>query len=177
MARDTTLRHYHPALKILHWVIAVLVLTMLVLGFLQKLVKEDFYETVNFWHVNLGFTLLLLMLLRVGVRLGTRTPARAPGIRPWEAFLANLVQALLYVALLCEPLLGFLTTNAQGFPLTWFEFLPVSSPIGESRELADRLLAAHLWLAWAILLLVGLHVAGALYRRIVYRDGTLASIT
>ena len=43
--------------------------------------------------------------------------------------------------------------------------------------LAETLSAIHYWLAWAVLALVGLHVAGVLYHRVIRRDGVLARMT
>lgn len=169
-------QHYHPLLKALHWLVAVLVFAVWPLGFLQMLVKSDVYGDVNFWHVSLGFTLFWLMLARLCVRFLAETPARPADILAWQASLAALNHWLLYLALICQPILGFLTTNAQGFPLVWFGAIPVWDPIGKSPA-ANTLLTAHTYLAWMILALVTLHIGGALYHRVIRRDGTLARIS
>lgn len=174
---DTALevQAYHPAIKTLHWLIALLVFALLPLGFLQKLVKEEVYATVNFWHVNLGFTLLLLMLCRLAVRWSTRVPPAIPGTPRWADRLARWNHRVLYALLLLEPVLGYLVTNAQGFPLEWFDLIPIWSPFGKSSA-ADTLLAVHEGVAWLLLTLVVLHVGGALYHHVVRRDATLSRI-
>lgn len=176
MDTDQQTRRYHPALVTLHWLVALLLLFVLPLGFLQKLVKEDVYDVVNFWHVNLGFTVFLLMWLRLGVRRRTRVPASAAGTPAWAARLGVLNHRLFYALLLIEPILGYLTTNAQGYPLVWFNLVPIWSPFGKS-DAADAILAIHFYVAWVILALIVLHVCGALYHRIVRRDDTLSRMT
>lgn len=178
MTGENSGRCYPAVIKTLHWLIAVLVFVVLPLGFLQKLVKEDVYDVVNIWHISLGFTVFLLMLGRVAARflVRRRIPPRAADMPRWESRLAAWVQGLLYAALLIEPVLGWLTTNAQGFPLVWFDLIPIWSPFGKSPA-ADLLLDIHLTVAWVIIALIGLHVAGALYRRIICRDDTLSSMT
>ncbi|HEX7386760.1 MAG TPA: cytochrome b [Castellaniella sp.] len=169
-------QRYHPALKALHWLIALLVCFVLPLGLLQKVVKEDVYGTINFWHVNLGFTVFLLMLIRLAVRVRTGVPASSPGTPSWAARLGILNHRLLYLALIIEPILGYFTTNAQGFPLDWFDVIPIWSPFGKF-PIADSILAVHLCVAFVIIALVVLHVCGALYHRLVRRDGALARMT
>ncbi len=169
-------QHYHPAAKALHWLVAVLLCAVVPLGFLQKLVKEDVYAYVNFWHLSLGFTLFLVMLARLGVRLLTKTPGSPADTPPWASRLAAWNHWLLYAALICEPILGYLTTNAQGYPLVWFDVIPIWSPFGKSPA-ADTILAVHLYLAWVIVGLVLLHICGVLYHRLIRRDDSLARMT
>lgn len=178
---DTAARsqHYHPAIKSLHWLIAVLVIAQIALGFLQIGTadnNEQLYHAVNLAHVNLGFTLLLLVLIRLGVRLYTPLPAALPGTPRWDAALARFSHRLLYLLLICQPIVGLLVTDTQGYPLIWLGIIPIWDPIGNS-PLRDILLPVHTYLAWAIVAVVVLHISGALYHRVVLRDETIARIT
>lgn len=166
---------YSGVIKTLHWLIVVLLL-LLPLGFMQKLVKEDFYASVNFWHVTLGITLFWLMLVRIGARWTRKTPPAQDGAPAWTHRLASIVQTLLYVALVVQPILGLLTSDAQGFPLKWFDVVPLWNPIGKSDAAAHLLLTAHFYTAWLIFALIVLHVCGALYHHVIRRDDTLMRI-
>ena len=59
------------------------------------------------------------------------------------------MHGLLYVTLIVQPILGFLTTNAYGFPLLWFGEVQVWSPIGKNPTLAPLLKSAHIATGWA----------------------------
>jgi cytochrome b561 len=176
MNADARVQHYHPAIKSLHWLIVILVFSQIPLGFLQLGTSGGVYHAINIWHVNLGFTLLLLMLLRLGIRLSTQKPPALNATPRWDAVLAGLNHRLFYLLLICQSLLGLFVTDAQGFPLTWLGLIPIGDPIGKSPA-AETLLSAHHYLAWAIVALVVAHICGALYHRTIRRDATLARIT
>ncbi|MDI6024823.1 cytochrome b [Corticibacterium sp. UT-5YL-CI-8] len=167
-------RGYSPLLKLLHWLIAALVLAIwplgLMIGFVKDDVKLDFYLV----HESLGFLVLWLMLLRVGARLTSKAPLiKGP---PIERLAAHTVHGLLYVFLILMPVTGFLATNAHGFPLVWFGLAEVWSPIGKSPDIAWTLSAIHEWSAWIVLALVALHVGAAVMHHAMRRDDTLYRI-
>ena len=160
--------------RILHWVIAVLVLATWPLGFVIKFVKGEAAMDFYMLHEGFGFLLLWLMLLRVGNKLIARKPpAEGPAI---ERLAAASVHGLLYLFLIVMPVSGFLATNAHGFPLQWFGLVPVWSPIGKSPETASTLSAIHSWSAWILFALLGLHIAAVLFHHVIRRDGTLYRI-
>ncbi len=164
-------QRYTPALRVLHWVIALLVLATWPLGAVIGFVKEDVKLDFYLFHESIGFIVFWLLLLRVGVRLIHGRPAHdAPPIEKYAAF---AVHGLLYLFLVVMPVSGFLATNAHGFPLSWFGLFEVWSPIGKSPAIAGTFSAVHGWSAWILISLVGLHVAAALFHHVVRRDGTL----
>lgn len=167
-------QRYAGRLRILHWVIAVLVLATwplgLMIGFVKDNVKLDFYLV----HESLGFLVLWLMLLRIGARLTSSAPqVDAPYV---EKAAAHTVHGLLYVFLIVMPVSGFLATNAHGFPLTWFGLVTVWSPIGKSPDIAFTLSAIHAWSAWILLALFALHFAAVIFHHVIRRDVTLYRI-
>src|SRR5690606_31660503 len=86
---------------------------------------------------------------------------------------ARVSHALLYALLVTMPVIGFLATNAWGFPLRWFGLVPIPAPIGANEALAPVLSLPHWVGALLIILLIGAHVAGALYHQFIRRDGLL----
>lgn len=165
---------YSSGLRLLHWIIALLVLATwplgLMIGFVKDSVKLDFYMV----HESIGFLVLWLMLLRIGARLtGTMPPIEGPAL---ERLVAGLVHGLLYVFLVVMPVSGFLATNAHGFPLTWFGLIPIWSPIGKAPDVAATLSAIHQWSAWILLTLFALHFAAVVFHHVIRRDETLYRI-
>jgi len=160
--------------RILHWLVAALVLATWPLGMLIDFVKNDAKMDFYMLHEGLGFMVLWLMLLRVGNKLiAAKPPAEGPAI---EQLVASTVHGLLYLFLIVMPVSGFLATNAHGFPLTWFGILPVWSPIGKSPDIAWTLSRIHAWSAWILLGLFALHFAAVLFHHVVRRDRTLERI-
>ncbi|MGH6859572.1 MAG: cytochrome b [Phyllobacterium sp.] len=162
---------YSPTLRIMHWIIAILVFAVWPLGMLLKYFREDVKLDFYLIHESLGFLVLWLMLLRLGVRL--TTAPHPPQADDWTGRLSRIAHILLYVALILMPLSGFLATNAHGFPLHWFGIVPVWSPVGKTPQIAPYFSAVHTATAWLILALVILHVAGALFHRVIRQDDTI----
>ncbi|WP_436839731.1 cytochrome b [Roseibium aggregatum] len=160
--------------RILHWMIAALVLATWPLGYVIKFVKSDVSLDFYLLHESFGFLVLWLMLVRVGNKLVARKPVEeGPAL---ERLAASVVHGLLYLFLIVMPVSGFLATNAHGFPLSWFGLVPVWSPIGKSPDIAGTLSAIHSWSAWALLALFALHIGAVLFHHVLRRDRTLYRI-
>ncbi len=86
---------------------------------------------------------------------------------------ARLNHAAFYVWLLTMPVVGFLATNAWGFPLTWFGLVPLPDPVGKNVPSAETLTSVHRLMAWSLVGLIALHAGAALWHQFVRRDGTL----
>lgn len=161
---------YAPSFRIIHWVIAVLVFAVWPLGMLLKYFRDDVKLDFYMLHESFGFLVLWCMLLRLGMRWCSNSlPARA---KDWTGKISLVVHVLLYIALIIMPVSGFLATNAHGFPLQWFGFIPIWSPLGRAPAIAPYFSILHTVTAWAILVLVCLHITGALFHRIIRRDDT-----
>ena len=165
---------YPATSRVLHWIIAVLVLITWPLGFVIHFIKNEHATTFYTLHEGFGFLVLWLMLVRVGNKLLTRAPAvHGPRI---EQIAAHSVHGLLYLFLIIMPISGFLATNAHGFPLQWFGLFEVWSPIGKSPDIAGFLSGIHYVSAWVILGLFGLHMGAVLMHHVLRRDETLHRI-
>ena len=116
---------YTTTASLLHWLIAVLVLGMIALGWwMQEIPKVPAGPRVNAYnlHKSIGLAVLLLMLGRVLWRT-THPPPVLPAMPRWQAQLARGVHLLLYVCLLVQPLTGYVrggvtVLGASGVPLT-----------------------------------------------------------
>lgn len=163
---------YAPVIRILHWIVAILVLFVWPMGMVIKFIAEDDKIIFYLLHESFGFLILWVMLARVVIRLPRKMPPRPPMPR-WQERLADTVHTLLYVALIAMPIFGFLATNAFGFPLHWFGVIPIPSPIGKSETLAPIFMGIHVTLGWTILALFVLHIGGVIHHHVLRRDPTL----
>lgn len=165
---------YTGAMRIMHWLVAVLVLATWPLGMIIKFVRDDVKLDFYLLHESIGFIVLWLMLVRIGIRLTSRIP-ESKATDPL-AFIGHAVHASLYLMLIVMPVSGFLATNAHGFPLVWFGVVPVWSPIGKTPDIAPLLSVFHEWSAWILLGLFAFHIAGVLFHHVLRRDETLYKI-
>lgn len=161
--------------RMLHWAMAAGILGTAALG---AYIARMEVGLSNLWlfglHKTIGICLLALALLRLAWHRLSPPPGPLPGPRPWERTLARATHRALYVLMLAVPLAGWAYASATGLDVLVFNrfVLPPIAPVSEAWETGLQLL--HRTLAWALLALVALHVAGALKRTFVARDGTLA---
>lgn len=176
MLRNTALRWGWPA-QLLHWLIAALVLTLLPLGWVMVDLVSDLQRKLALYqlHKSLGLTVLTLAVLRLAWRALNRAPDLPPDTPAWEALAARGTHAALYLLLLAIPLSGFLMAAAStlGIPTVWFGVLAIPHPIAPSEAAYAVLRTLHDLLGKLLVLLLALHVAGALRHHLVLRDDVL----
>ena len=91
---------YQPVLVALHWLLALMIIGLLCLGFF---VLADMPNTdpkkldILVWHMSGGMFVLVLMILRVIIRLQSARPATARTGSPVLDRLASIAHASLYV--------------------------------------------------------------------------------
>jgi len=170
---------YGAALKLLHWLTAVLVATAWILGtFGDELPKGPARETGLFVHISAGLAILALVLVRIPLRAAGSTPPPEPArfgamVLAWTVPASRVVQLVLYALLVAVPLLGILLQFADGHALPLFGLATIPSPLLADKALADSLKEIHEILANTLLVLALLHMAAALLHHWVIRDETL----
>ncbi|UPG85160.1 cytochrome b/b6 domain-containing protein [Luteibacter aegosomatis] len=174
MARDTrgTATPYPRPIRWLHWLMALLV----VAGACVALLREEVSgRALRLWllegHRHIGLLVLLLFAVRLALRLTLRG---APPV-PMPAFLrlcAGFTHALLYALLLAMPLLGWALSSAADQTIHFFGFT-LPHIVAADDDLADRLQAWHVDVAWVLLGVACLHAGAALWHHLVRRDGVL----
>jgi len=167
---------YPAAARWMHWLTAVLVVVMFVLGIWMTSFEpkdEAFKDLLYDAHESTGVVVFVLVVLRLLRRLAdppARLPSRVPAV---FHVIGGANHALLYLLLLVQPVIGFLDTNAWGFPLTWARLVPLPSPLGKDEALAPKLSLVHEYVAWLLLALIAAHILGAAYHGLIRRDGVV----
>lgn len=124
-------------------------------------------------HMMLGITVLLLVIVRIGIRVRNPAPPIIPAPPAWQDALARLVHLTLYAAMIGMPLLGWTMVSANGHAVPFYGFsLP---PIANAdKPLAHNLEEIHVFIGNALYYVIGLHALAALTHHYVFRDNTLA---
>lgn len=161
------------ALKVLHWLTALFLLLAAALILIRDEVDG---RALRIWllegHRHFGLLILLLFLVRVGMRLRL---GKLPGEGGTSALIraaAGCTHIALYVLLLVQPLLGWALSNAEGKPVHFFG-ITLPALVASDEDLADNLTVWHQDVAWLLLALITLHVGAALWHHFVLRDRTL----
>ena len=165
---------YTPVAKSLHWLMALLILGLLVLGtYMSDLPLSPQKLELYAWHKWAGVTVFLLVWLRLAWRVAHRPPGLPASLSPRMRLAAHAGHAALYVLMVLIPLSGWLMSSAKGFQTVWFGVLPIPDLIGKDRLLGDILEETHEVLSSLLMLTLAGHVAAALWHHFVLKDDTL----
>lgn len=176
MSLKNTADRWGGVSQLLHWLIALLILSLGVVGLVMgELPRNPKYFWVYTMHKSLGLTVLALVLVRIGWRLYAGAPEPVPGTPTWQSRVASLTHGLIYLLILAMPLSGWLYDSTSGLrPFRWFGLVEVPKLAAPDEALAQASRGAHEWLFWLLIALVLAHAGAALYHHLVQRDSTLA---
>ena len=160
----------------LHWLVAALVIVQVGWGFwMQGIARQPVGPRVDAFnvHKSMGMVILALMLVRIAWRAAHRPPALPPMPR-WQHVAARASHALLYAALVAQPVIGYLGSAWSGFPVRLFGVALPAWSAGDP-ALKDAMSTAHLVVGCVLIAAIVLHVGAAL-RHAVARDGVVSRI-
>ncbi|NJM34380.1 MAG: hypothetical protein HC850_06335 [Rhodomicrobium sp.] len=176
---------YGAAAKLLHWLIAGLVVALIGLGHLMDaddiMLRFQLYQL----HKSMGVTVLLLMALRIALRLFVKPPDLPAHIQGAERYGARLSHAGFYVLLLLMPLSGWAMVSAATAPfniptllygqIPWPHIPAIEELSPERKKAVEPIFEnVHAALGWALLALIVVHVAAALRHAIILKDGIMS---
>ena len=159
--------------RTVHWAMAAGIVAMLGLGlYIEEM--EPSLDTLWLYglHKSVGLTLLALVVLRMLWHRISPPPAPLGGVAPWQMALARGAHLALYALMVAVPVTGWVGSAATGLDVVWWGWtLPRVAPVSEAWS--EAAFALHGGLTTALMGVVALHVAGALWRQFGHGDGTL----
>jgi cytochrome b561 len=111
--------------------------------------------------------------LRLFWRVVHRPPAYPASMTRWQQAAAHSGHFALYALMLAIPLSGWLMSSAKGVQTVWFGVLPLPDLLSRDKALGHQLEDLHSALAVGLMVLVGVHIAAALYHYRVLKDDIL----
>jgi len=167
-------RGYALSMRIIHWLMAALMLYVIVVGILMG---NGFKVGMHYdFHRATGFLLMLLVVVRLLIYRFTTPPSPLPAaMSNQQKRAAETVHFLLYASLIIQPFLGWYATNAWGVKKIPFFFKGWHLPqiVAKDRELGNFLLSVHYYLGLFIAALVVIHIGAALMHHFVLKDNVL----
>ena len=176
----TTRTRFAVPQRILHWFMAICILSMLFIGVGMVSTVTTKYLTLVQIHKPLGIAILVLALIRLALRFYYGSPALPADLPPPMKLAAELSQVVLYALMIGMPLIGWAMLSAASYPVVLFGGVHLPSILPVNPSLHTLLWHAHYYLAFAFFALILMHVAAILFHKLIRNDGvfeTMASVS
>jgi cytochrome b561 len=195
---QTALRYTKTAV-VLHWLIAIFIFGMFALGwYMTDLPKEAPKQTAydlfnlgvytwqsaeaisprNFYfnlHKSLGVTIFAFIIIRILWRISHKPPALLATYKAMERKLAAGAHHLLYLLMVAVPLSGLLMAIYGKYGVKWFGLDFIAGTDNKFfRHFFER---AHELIGIILLVVIVVHVAGALKHKFIDKDETLSRMS
>lgn len=156
-----------------HWISALLFIGLIALGiYMHELPKSPEKFELYDLHKSLGIGLFLLMMLRL-VWLKVSPNPEQISQNKFEHILGHAVKGILYLAMIMLPISGWVMSNSGGHEVAFFTYFVLPEIVGENETIHEIAKAVHGTAGPLMILVVLLHVAGALKHHFIYKDNTL----
>jgi len=162
--------------RLLHWLMAVLILAMLLIGAGMVSTTTARYPALLAWHRPLGLAILVLALVRLAVRLTHRPPPLPADLPAIQVAAAKGSHILLYALMIAMPLVGWAMQSAGGYPIVLWKGVALFPILPHAVQLYGWLRLLHGLLAYAFFLLILGHLGAALFHALIRRDGVFRSM-
>jgi cytochrome b561 len=159
-------------MRVLHWTMAAMVLTMLCIGVAMVASMANYQMLVSI-HRPLGIAILLLVVVRfVNRRLSQLPPFPATMSRA-ERLAATAVEYTMYGLMFILPLVGWGMLSAARYPIVLYGSLHLPFILPHDAMLYAMLRRAHTLLAYLFFLMFLAHFGAVLFHTLIVRDGML----
>jgi cytochrome b561 len=158
--------------RILHWLMAAMLLAMLFIGVSMVSSLGNYHRLVAI-HRPLGIMILILAAIRLANRMFTTLPPFPPTMSRPERFVATASERLLYSLMFALPLVGWSMLSAGHYPIVMYGSLHLPPILPVNPALHAVLRKVHTLLAYLLFLAFLAHFGAVLFHTLILRDRLL----
>jgi cytochrome b561 len=181
-AGNAVVTYYSRVAVVLHWMIALLILTNIVLAWVHDDVARETSARLMLWHKSTGTLVLLLSFVRLGWRVVHPAPPYPAGLPRWERISSRIVHWGFYVIMIGMPLTGWVMTSGPKAKAALLLYGVVPWPMlgfvhdahGQAAAVWHTVGETHSLLAYLAYALIVLHVGAASKHQFYDRDVIMA---
>jgi cytochrome b561 len=163
-------RQFTGSMRLLHWLTAAMVLTMLGIGIAMVASLGEYHRLVSL-HRPLGIAILIVVVIRFVNRQFSTLPPFPATMSSLERVVAHASEILLYTLLFVQPLVGWGMLSAARYPIALFGSVHLFPILPHSVMLYAFLRSTHTVLAYLLFLAFIAHFGAVLFHTWVVRDG------
>ena len=192
-------QRYTKTAIILHWLIGALIVFMFLLGWYMTELPKEADKVLSFdlfdlgwvqWnvaqemsprtfyfnlHKSIGVTILALVIFRIYWRITHRPPALLASLKAWERKLAAAGHHSLYLLMVLIPVAGIIMSLYSKYGLQWFGIKLLAGL--DNKDLRETFAEIHELLGIAMLVVLAVHVLGAIKHRFIDEDETMSRMS
>src|SRR4051794_9161171 len=158
VAPSTAAGAYTASARVLHWLLALLLLIQFLVSILMPDVgPKTVPGTLLNLHFAIGVTILALMAIRFAHRLGCPVPLEGPTSPAWERWTAHATHLAFYLILLIGPFLGWASASAHNLRTSVFGLFSLPDIAAPRARWALSAGDIHIYMMWTLLGLVVVH--------------------
>jgi len=190
-----TSSRYTRTAVVLHWLIAIFVIAMFILGWFMADLPKDAPKQTGFdllnlgiytWptseeisprafyfnlHKSLGISIFALILIRILWRVTHKPPALLTTYKAAERKLATAAHHLLYLLMVAVPLSGLIMAIYGKYGVKWFGLDFIAGL--DNKAVREIFEPTHELVGIVFLVVIAIHVLGALKHKFIDKDDTL----
>lgn len=170
---DTPVQNYNLVARAMHWISALAIIGLFAVGLwmVELSYYSEWYRTAPHYHRSIGILLAIVTVARIAWKHITASP-KSEG-KAYEVAAAKVAHAVMYVLLITIFITGYLISTSDGRGIevfNWFTVPGAGELFPNQSDLAGEI---HFYVAWAVILIAGLHALAALKHHFIDKDNTL----
>ncbi len=161
--------HYSKTAKWLHWIMAIVLLFDLTVA--QQFAEMPAAEKgeILMGHSSIGLILLMLVLFRLFWRYRNPAPVLPSSVADWQRIAAKASHHTLYTLMVIVPLTGLYIADYSPIAVMPFGSFVLGGE-GLTDEGFQAVRSIHEIATWALIAVITLHFAAALFHRLIRKD-------
>jgi len=172
----TTQPRFAAASRLLHWLMAPMIIAMLFIGVGMAASVSRRYDLLVSIHRPLGIAILVLCVARIVNRFINPPPALPDTVPSLQRLAAKASHIVLYALMLVMPLVGWGMLSAARYPIVLYGAVQLPPILPHDLTLYTWLRDLHTVLAYLLFATFLAHFGAALYHGIIRRDGVFGSM-
>ena len=172
----TTQVRFAAASRLLHWLMAPMIIAMLFIGVGMAASVSRRYDLLVSIHRPLGIAIMVLCVARIVNRLINPPPDLPDTVPSLQRFAAKASHILLYALMLVMPLVGWGMLSAARYPIVLYGAVQLPPILPHDLTLYAWLRDLHTGLAYLLFATFLAHFGAALYHGLIRRDGVFGSM-